>query len=100
MLNTIYYDYFANEYCLPEDRENTAPPERYLKTIRNSEEYYIERWMNNYCRQIIVKYSDPRQVNDERFKIANPNDFQYMIEWEIPASKFDEYVKRFGLKRR
>ena len=101
----MYYDNFENVYCLPSEEDlGIAPPERYLRTIRNPSEYYTEHWEvsgTSKGNRLDVCYSDPKYANSERFRLAKLNDcsLSYIRWWEIPASKFDEYAKRFGLMK-
>lgn len=96
----MYYDDFANEYTL--DKEPTAPPERYLETLRGNDNY-IEKWSIGNGLFIDVAYSqyavDNRYVNRIRhFQEQTHNCLlSTMVSWTIPDKKFDEYVERFGL---
>ena len=103
MITKMYYDEFANEYTL--EREETAPPERYLETLRG-DDVYIENWSIGNGLFIEVAYSqydvDNRYVNRIRHSQEQTYNCRLsrMIRWTIPAVKFDEYVERFGLEEK
>ena len=106
MIRYMYYDYFTNEYCRPSKKElGIAPPERYLRTLPNcGGDYYVEHWSisgSPLGNRLDVCYRDPEYANTIRHELEERNDctLQYIIWWEIPASKFNEYAKRFGLAK-
>lgn len=100
-ITKMYYDAFANEYTL--EREEIAPPERYLETLRG-DDIYIEKWSIGNGLFIDVAYSqydvDNWYVNKIRHSQEQKHNciLSHMMRWTIPAVKFDEYVKRFGLE--
>ena len=110
-LDVIWYDSFANEYCVPTGEElNTAPPERYLKTVKSSsDDIYIEHWAcsgSPLGNRIDVacpayRYYDKRiGIWEERSHVEKMHNvtLQYILWLEIPPTLFDKYVKRFRLK--
>ena len=99
----IYYDTFANEYCLPSKRDlGVAPPERYLRTLSNPAGYYVEHWEvgdSPNGNLLDIAYRDPDHANLIRNEMAHRNNCKllYIRWWEIPSDKFNKYVKRFCL---
>lgn len=109
MLNSMYYDNFANEYTT--EKDPFAPPERYLPTYRGDGNY-VEKWKvrnpNNIAAvnlYLDVAYSpldiEYHMVNKRRYSLAEENHVELvrMVRRTIPADKFDEYVERFGLEK-
>ena len=106
-ITTMYYDAFANEYCLPSQEElNMGPPERYIKTHKG-DDLYIEHWIVSGSRlgdrlDIAYRMEDYRS-REEVTRIKRMTQVQHgirlsqLISWTIPAVKFDEYVEMFGL---
>lgn len=110
MTDVIYYDTFENSYVL--ERDENAPPERYVRTCRGIDGMYIESW---------VVYSDICDEDDLRLKIAfseedyNDKDqhditVKHMMDMNhckptklryvtIPAHRFDEIVKQLEEER-
>ena len=104
MIRYMYYDHFTNEYCRPSKKElGIAPPERYLRTLPNvGGDYYVEHWKvsgSSLGDRLDVCYRYTEYANTIRHQLEKRNDctLQYIIWWEIPVSKFNEYAKRFGL---
>lgn len=106
MLDYMYYDEFTNEYTL--EREKNAPPERYLLTHRGLYSYK-ECWKTTsgilnigYVQELLDKptVGAAKAVNIIRQHHAKKNNCTLlsMLSWTIPAAKFDEYAKRFGLE--
>ena len=107
MFETIYYDNFADEYV---DKISLyAPPERYIPTIRNNTNSYIEVW-DVKDGSGIEKRLDIAYHPDEYYDSAlHTSTIKYQCEknncrlimlhcFYIPPDKFDEYVKRFDLE--
>lgn len=110
MTDEIYYDAFTKSYVL--ERDENAPPERYVRTCRGINGMYIESW---------VVYSDICDEDDLRLKIAfseedyNDKDrhditLKHMMDMNhckptkiryvnIPAHKFDEILKQLEEER-
>lgn len=108
MIDRMYYDSFANEYCSVKDAESemgVAPPERFLLTLRGIDEY-VECYECNGLRLGIAYTEEAIRhglVNRIRFSEAERHGFPFstarMIRWTIPAKKFDEYAERFGIEK-
>lgn len=114
MITKMYYDQFAGEYTL--ETQPTAPPERYLKVFRGNTTYK-EKWRvgrlgcsppSLYFEALYldVAYTELEveyyQVVQLRLSLAKKNNVELfsMDSWTIPAVKFDEYVRRYGLNYR
>lgn len=102
-MDIIYYDKFTNEYT--RERDEIAPPERYLKTLRGTDGIYIETWVvnNNENTLLNVAYTEMDlelgMVNKIRRSMENENNckLSYMLRWSIPQKLFDKYVEQFNL---
>lgn len=104
MIDMVYFDSFAHEFCLPDITTlNIAPPERFLPTIRGTDSY-LETYEDGCHKTLTVEYSqedavDSKLVNTIRFAEADKYDFNLMkarmTSWTIPSSKFDEYVSKY-----
>lgn len=112
-VNVIWYDSFANEYCIPSEEDfGIAPPERYLRTVRCPlGDVYVEHWECNGSSlgdRIDVacpayRYYDKKTgIWEERDRAEKRHHcvLQRILWWEIPPTLFDKYVKRFNLKGR
>lgn len=96
MVAEIFYDVFAKEYVL--DREEIAPPERYMLIVRGTN-LYIESWcVNNDPMEILniafleEDYCDPTMHSMIIENTCKKNDclltrLRYII---YPSKKFDE----------
>lgn len=106
MSKAMYYDEFTNEYVSQEKfaEDVTAPPERYLLTVRGVDGVYCETYENNGER-LDIAYSEADLknglVNRIRFGEAERHGWKTkfqtarMVRWCIPCSLFDKYYKRF-----
>ena len=107
MFEKIYYDNFTNEYVKKIDPY--APPERYIPTIKNVMDSYIEEWIvddgSGMEKRLDIAYN-PDEYYDSTIHTAT---VRYACEkhycklvqlhrFYIPPEKFDEYVERFNLK--
>jgi len=103
-ITEIYSNNWTGELCIPNDL-GIAPPEKYLKVTRlNSEEKYGEKWDcgDGVFTEIWYRsdwYWDngyptaKRREREEQWGIKLMN----MVEWSVPASVFDEWVKKYKL---
>lgn len=112
MITKMYYDQFAGVYTL--ETQPTAPPERYLKVFRGDtickEKWRVARLgcspssLYFKAEYLDIAYSELEfeyyQVVQLRQTLAEKNRVELisMDSWTIPTTKFDEYIKRFGLK--
>lgn len=100
----IYYDNFANTYCLTTDV--IAPPERYLPTYRGTDDkIYIETYERCGIRLNISYSKEDRKfnlVNRIRYSVAEKNNFNInsatLIKWVIPCDLYDKYVEDYCLE--
>ena len=108
MITSMLYDNFAEEYVLKTDPY--APPERNLLTKRSETEFYQVTWSTTYEGAdsfITISYpKDDYYDNKKNFEITKEALKDYpgirlnqITEWWLPASVFDDYVERFGLKK-
>lgn len=96
MVIEIFYDVFAKEYIL--DREEIAPPERYIPIVRGTN-LYIESWCANRDPQNILSiaflendYLNPTMHSMIIENTCKRNDciltrLRYIV---FPSGKFDE----------
>lgn len=105
MIDCMYYDSFSNEYVMKPDE--TAPPERYAKTLRGTNGIYIDSWWvesngEKMCLDVAYlpdEYYDGN-IHDQRLiAMCEKNNCKPIIlrHFVLPSEKFDEYAKRFGL---
>lgn len=99
MIQFIFYDRFTNEYTT--EREEIAPPERYLIVWRGFENgWFMETYKDynsNRCCQICYSkeerengFAEPkRRFYLEEHGLTNSR----LIDWTIPADLFDEIIK-------
>lgn len=105
MIESLYYDTFANEYTL--NKDYFAPPERYIKTYRGEKDYYIECWnceSNDGKSRINVtfyreEYCDPmmHKIKLESAQKQHDCSLTSLNSWTIPDDIFDKYVEQFCL---
>ena len=105
MVDTMYYDSFAEEYVLKPDPY--APPERYVMTVRGTPGIYIDHWGGEHngisgCALDIAYATDEyySEVHDMRYRsMCEEHGFKatHLRYFTLPEEKFDEYVERFGL---
>lgn len=96
MVDQMFYDVFAKEYVL--DRDEIAPPERYIPIVKGTE-LYIESWCvnNDPMRSLNIgfieeDYCDPTmhcmiveiQCKENKCKLTSLRYIMY------PSKKFDE----------
>lgn len=102
MIDAMYYDVFAEEYV--KEKDPYAPPERYCFTTRGVEGIYVDHWEDKDGLCMDVAY-----LADEYYTEEHTRKLKAMCEREnfkplrlryftLPAEKFDEYVKQFGLE--
>ena len=103
-ITEIYSNNWTGELCIPNDL-GIAPPEKYLKVIRlDSEDVYVEKWDCGGGAYTEIKFRSDRYwekgfptakrtEEEERRGIELKN----MVEWSVPASVFDEWVKKYKL---
>lgn len=103
-IKEIYSNNWTGELCIPDDL-GIAPPEKYLKVIRlDAEDVYVEKWdcgggvfsEIEFCADKYWEKGFPtakRTEKEERWGIKLRN----MVEWSVPASVFDEWVKKYKL---
>ena len=107
MIDKMYYDAFTEEYVLEPDP--TAPPERYVETIRGGLGVYVDRWAGEcdgqpgYALDIAYTteeyYSDVHDLRYQEMCEAQNFKATRLICFVLPEEKFDEYVERFGLEQ-
>lgn len=100
MINTVYLDYFANEYVL--EKESIAAPERYLEVNRGKDEF-IESWRlkNNFVANIYCDANSYKEkINDLREQTEESMGFELsrLVSWEVPEDIFKEILKGMNIK--
>ena len=106
MIDKLYYDHFTNSYVF--EKDEIAPPERYILLLRGTGESYIESWYVDTelsrCLNIMFnadEYNDPmlrqgvikHMCEENRCKLVR---LRYIV---IPGKKFDEICESLSGKR-
>ena len=103
----IYYDYFAEEYVT--EKNDFAPPERYLAYIKGTEGVYTERFS-------VYASGDPLDFSYSEFEMTNypklvaknrllhfeknniPKEATRLVAYIVPPSVYDKIVKEWELE--
>lgn len=101
MIDTVYFDNFANEYVLSTD--NIAPPERYMTVRRGHDKRFTERWHLENGRTVnIVFDEDSYRQNARHYReqeeLKERSTLSRMYCWEVPDSTFNQILKEMGIK--
>lgn len=107
--DVIYWDCFAEDYCL--NKDEFAPPERYMITTPTMEGTYIERWAvseNKNGNRLSIAFTEDLYKGDPLL-LAKARRFQFkrnecepiqLIGFSIPRSLFEKYcLELMGWKK-
>lgn len=107
MINKIYFDTFAREYVGEKDRDQIAPPERYIATYRSGFDAFIEHWVVSDAvgSRLDIAYSrDDYYDKKAHMRIYNAMVEEhhckpsYLLSYSVPDDLFDDYLKRFNIE--
>lgn len=105
----IFSDNFTGEFVSAKDIDfGIAPPERYIKVIRNPQEsFYHEKWTVRGSDDLFIDVSCPSSsywdkeygASFYRRGVENQHNIKLdrMVNWYVPASVFDKWVEDYNL---
>lgn len=104
MTDKIYFDFFANQFVMESERDDTAPPERYALVTSNNEDIYIETWRVGHNQRLDIAYTsfdrDHGYDADIRSMRAKENNVRLynMVHWSVPKEHYNGILKLVKLR--